>query len=106
MVLRGNIENGKNSYLKHCTFDEVSHLYCPIFKLGFIVERAGENFTELAHSVRGWRQWQDGSPPRCWLLLAQGSPFADSFTLSASPGPPQQRTEKEDRLPHLVCGSC
>lgn len=49
-VLRGNIENGKNSYLKHCTFDEVSHLYCPIFKLGFIVEQAGENFTELAHS--------------------------------------------------------
>lgn len=76
-VLRGNIENGKNSYLKHCTFDEVSHLYCPIFKLGFIVEQAGENFTELAHSVRGWRQWQDGSPLRCWLLLAQGSPFAD-----------------------------
>lgn len=28
-------------------------LYCPIFKLGFIVEQAGENFTELAHTVRG-----------------------------------------------------
>ncbi|KAM8815729.1 P2X purinoceptor 2 isoform 4-T4 [Rhynchonycteris naso] len=46
---KGNIENRKDSYLKHCTFDEVSHLYCPIFRLGFIVEQAGENFTELAH---------------------------------------------------------
>ncbi|XP_066111176.1 P2X purinoceptor 2 isoform X4 [Saccopteryx bilineata] len=46
---KGNIENRKDSYLKHCTFHEVSHLYCPIFRLGFIVEQAGENFTELAH---------------------------------------------------------
>lgn len=42
----------KDGYLKHCLFDEVSHLYCPIFRLGFIVERAGENFTELARTVR------------------------------------------------------
>ncbi|XP_053784032.1 P2X purinoceptor 2 isoform X5 [Desmodus rotundus] len=46
---KGNIENRKDGYLKRCVFDEVSHLYCPIFRLGFIVERAGENFTELAH---------------------------------------------------------
>ncbi|XP_077731244.1 P2X purinoceptor 2 isoform X3 [Canis aureus] len=50
VVLRGNIEHRKDGYLKHCTFDEVSDLYCPIFKLGFIVEQAGENFTELAHT--------------------------------------------------------
>uniref|UniRef100_A0A8C0PFA7 P2X purinoceptor n=1 Tax=Canis lupus familiaris TaxID=9615 RepID=A0A8C0PFA7_CANLF len=48
--VRGNIEHRKDGYLKHCTFDEVSDLYCPIFKLGFIVEQAGENFTELAHT--------------------------------------------------------
>ncbi|XP_038292180.1 P2X purinoceptor 2 isoform X11 [Canis lupus baileyi] len=47
---KGNIEHRKDGYLKHCTFDEVSDLYCPIFKLGFIVEQAGENFTELAHT--------------------------------------------------------
>lgn len=41
----------KDGYLKHCLFDEASHLYCPIFRLGFIVERAGENFTELARTV-------------------------------------------------------
>ncbi|XP_010850754.1 PREDICTED: P2X purinoceptor 2 [Bison bison bison] len=50
LVLRGNIENRKGGYLKHCTFHEVSDLYCPIFKLGYIVEQAGENFTELAHT--------------------------------------------------------
>ncbi|XP_055971525.1 P2X purinoceptor 2 isoform X2 [Sorex fumeus] len=48
--IRGNIETRKDGYLKHCTFHEVSDLYCPIFKLGFIVEKAGENFTELAHT--------------------------------------------------------
>ncbi|XP_004415016.1 PREDICTED: P2X purinoceptor 2 isoform X2 [Odobenus rosmarus divergens] len=47
---KGNIEHRKDGYLKRCTFDEVSDLYCPIFKLGFIVEQAGENFTELAHT--------------------------------------------------------
>ncbi|XP_057601897.1 P2X purinoceptor 2 isoform X2 [Hippopotamus amphibius kiboko] len=47
---KGNIENQKDGYLKHCTFHEVSDLYCPIFKLGYIVEQAGENFTELAHT--------------------------------------------------------
>ncbi|XP_058387160.1 P2X purinoceptor 2 isoform X2 [Diceros bicornis minor] len=47
---KGNIENRKDGYLKRCTFHEVSDLYCPIFKLGFIVEQAGESFTELAHT--------------------------------------------------------
>ncbi|XP_072578629.1 P2X purinoceptor 2 isoform X4 [Vulpes vulpes] len=47
---KGNIEHREDGYLRHCTFDEVSDLYCPIFKLGFIVEQAGENFTELAHT--------------------------------------------------------
>ncbi|KAB1255679.1 P2X purinoceptor 2 [Camelus dromedarius] len=47
---KGNIEHRKDGYLKHCTFHEVSDLYCPIFKLGYIVEQAGENFTELAHT--------------------------------------------------------
>ncbi|XP_058512694.1 P2X purinoceptor 2 isoform X1 [Ochotona princeps] len=46
---KGNIASRKDDYLKHCTFDETSDLYCPIFKLGFIVEQAGENFSELAH---------------------------------------------------------
>nr|BAE34462.1 unnamed protein product [Mus musculus] len=46
---KGNIASQKSDYLKHCTFDQDSDPYCPIFRLGFIVEQAGENFTELAH---------------------------------------------------------
>ncbi|XP_048196888.1 P2X purinoceptor 2 isoform X3 [Perognathus longimembris pacificus] len=46
---KGNIASEKGDYLKHCTFEQDSDPYCPIFRLGFIVEQAGENFTELAH---------------------------------------------------------
>uniref|UniRef100_A0A8C5YDV2 P2X purinoceptor n=1 Tax=Microcebus murinus TaxID=30608 RepID=A0A8C5YDV2_MICMU len=46
---KGNIADRKDGYLKHCSFDEGLDPYCPIFRLGFIVEQAGENFTELAH---------------------------------------------------------
>uniref|UniRef100_A0A2K6F020 P2X purinoceptor n=1 Tax=Propithecus coquereli TaxID=379532 RepID=A0A2K6F020_PROCO len=46
---KGNIADRKDGYLKRCSFDELLDPYCPIFKLGFIVEQAGENFTELAH---------------------------------------------------------
>ncbi|XP_077015630.1 P2X purinoceptor 2 isoform X3 [Tamandua tetradactyla] len=47
---KGNIADRRDGYLKRCTFDERADPYCPIFKLGFVVERAGENFTELAHT--------------------------------------------------------
>lgn len=63
---KGNIEHRKDGYLKHCTFHEVSDLYCPIFKLGYIVEQAGENFTELAHTVRA----QPGKVGRAAVLGA------------------------------------
>ncbi|NXD17561.1 P2RX2 protein, partial [Nothocercus nigrocapillus] len=43
-----NIQAAERSYLKNCTFNATSGLYCPIFKLGFIVEQAGEDFAELA----------------------------------------------------------
>ncbi|XP_039327528.1 P2X purinoceptor 2 isoform X1 [Saimiri boliviensis] len=46
---KGNIADRTDGYLKRCTFHEASDLYCPIFKLGFIVEQAGESFAELAH---------------------------------------------------------
>ncbi|NXE58010.1 P2RX2 protein, partial [Casuarius casuarius] len=45
---KGNIQAAESSYLKSCTFNATSALYCPIFKLGFIVEQAGEDFMELA----------------------------------------------------------
>ncbi|EMP24875.1 P2X purinoceptor 2 [Chelonia mydas] len=45
---KGNVKDDKNGYLKDCTFNETTDLYCPIFRLGSIVEQAGENFTALA----------------------------------------------------------
>ncbi|XP_039361123.1 P2X purinoceptor 2 isoform X2 [Mauremys reevesii] len=45
---KGNVKGEKSGYLKGCTFNETSDLYCPIFRLGSIVEQAGENFTALA----------------------------------------------------------
>ncbi|XP_039361126.1 P2X purinoceptor 2 isoform X5 [Mauremys reevesii] len=56
---KGNVKGEKSGYLKGCTFNETSDLYCPIFRLGSIVEQAGENFTALAERgalrVRGTR---------------------------------------------------
>ncbi|KAM5238807.1 P2X purinoceptor 2 [Ctenodactylus gundi] len=46
---KGNIARREDDYLRRCTFDQASDPYCPIFRLGYIVEQAGENFTELAH---------------------------------------------------------
>uniref|UniRef100_A0A8B9V604 P2X purinoceptor n=1 Tax=Anas zonorhyncha TaxID=75864 RepID=A0A8B9V604_9AVES len=45
---KGNIQAAESGYLKSCMFNTTSALYCPIFKLGFLVEEAGEDFTELA----------------------------------------------------------
>ncbi|KAJ1092589.1 hypothetical protein NDU88_005699 [Pleurodeles waltl] len=46
---KGNVQDHKGHYLKNCVFHPITDLYCPIFRLGFIVEQAGENFTELAN---------------------------------------------------------
>ncbi|XP_042297888.1 P2X purinoceptor 2 [Sceloporus undulatus] len=45
---KGNIKESKVGYLRNCSFSETTDLYCPIFKLGFIVEQAGEDFVALA----------------------------------------------------------
>ncbi|XP_058861798.1 P2X purinoceptor 4-like isoform X2 [Acipenser ruthenus] len=36
------------TYLKQCMFNRKTDPYCPIFRLGNIVQEAGENFTEMA----------------------------------------------------------
>uniref|UniRef100_K7FGH9 P2X purinoceptor n=1 Tax=Pelodiscus sinensis TaxID=13735 RepID=K7FGH9_PELSI len=48
---RGNVKDDQTGYLSACTFNETTALYCPIFRLGSIVEQAGENFTALAEQV-------------------------------------------------------
>uniref|UniRef100_UPI00398F6FA4 P2X purinoceptor 2 n=1 Tax=Pristiophorus japonicus TaxID=55135 RepID=UPI00398F6FA4 len=46
---KGNIqENREPGYLRSCTFDEDTNLYCPIFPLSFIIEKAGETFDNLS----------------------------------------------------------
>ncbi|XP_062814630.1 P2X purinoceptor 2 [Anolis carolinensis] len=45
---KGNIKDSKDGYLRNCSFNETTDLYCPIFKLGFIVAQAGEDFAALA----------------------------------------------------------
>uniref|UniRef100_A0A4X2JPR3 P2X purinoceptor n=1 Tax=Vombatus ursinus TaxID=29139 RepID=A0A4X2JPR3_VOMUR len=68
---KGNIRDYDDGYLKHCTFNADTDLYCPIFKLGFIVEQAGENFTELAYKggvigvIINWNCDLDLSESKC-----------------------------------------
>lgn len=54
---RANIQAAESHYLKSCTFNATSALYCPIFRLGFLAEQAGEDFAVLAEKV-----WYDGRP--------------------------------------------
>ncbi|XP_076867759.1 P2X purinoceptor 5 [Brachyhypopomus gauderio] len=37
-----------NSYLKTCTYDQVHHPYCPIFRVGDLVRWTGHSFGEMA----------------------------------------------------------
>ncbi|XP_044541321.1 P2X purinoceptor 2 [Gracilinanus agilis] len=68
---KGNIRDYDDGYLKHCIFNADTDLYCPIFKLGFIVEQAGENFTELAQKggvigvIINWNCNLDLSEDKC-----------------------------------------
>ncbi|XP_056330069.1 purinergic receptor P2X, ligand-gated ion channel, 8 [Danio aesculapii] len=44
-----NILKEKNSsYIKSCLHDEIHHPYCPVFRLGDIVSKAGYRFEEVA----------------------------------------------------------
>ncbi|XP_042695385.1 P2X purinoceptor 2 isoform X1 [Centrocercus urophasianus] len=45
---KANIQATESHYLKSCTFNATSALYCPIFRLGFLAEQAGEDFAVLA----------------------------------------------------------
>ncbi|XP_036383493.1 P2X purinoceptor 2 [Megalops cyprinoides] len=46
-VLRSNIKPKSMRYLRHCTYNEVTDPYCPVFRLGYIAQQARENFKEL-----------------------------------------------------------
>lgn len=40
-----------DTYLKNCHYNEKTDPFCPVFQLGYIVERAKANYTELAINV-------------------------------------------------------
>ncbi|XP_051717919.1 purinergic receptor P2X, ligand-gated ion channel, 8 [Ctenopharyngodon idella] len=45
---KSNILNKNDSYLKNCSYDEITDPYCPIFRLGDIVRKTGHSFQEMA----------------------------------------------------------
>ncbi|XP_041057919.1 P2X purinoceptor 2 isoform X1 [Carcharodon carcharias] len=48
---KGNIQRNRDpEYLRSCTFDEETNLYCPIFPLSLIIEKAGETFDNLSQT--------------------------------------------------------
>lgn len=41
--------------MKTCLYHKVLHPLCPVFKLGYVVQESGQNFSTLAEKVRlGW----------------------------------------------------
>ncbi|XP_051962561.1 purinergic receptor P2X, ligand-gated ion channel, 8 [Xyrauchen texanus] len=45
---KSNVDNISAAYLKNCTHDMTLHPTCPIFRLGDIVEKAGQCFHDIA----------------------------------------------------------
>ncbi|XP_056275340.1 P2X purinoceptor 2 [Pseudoliparis swirei] len=75
-VLRGNIKDvsskrDMNKYLNKCHYDEEKEPYCPNFRLGYIADKANEDFTELCKTggVIGvfinWKCNLDLDPSNC-----------------------------------------
>ncbi|XP_077942837.1 P2X purinoceptor 2 [Gasterosteus aculeatus] len=54
-VLRGNIKDARSKrdiqkYLSRCHYNEEKEPYCPNFRLGYIADQAGEDFSELCRT--------------------------------------------------------
>ncbi|KAM4810318.1 P2X purinoceptor 2 [Rhinophrynus dorsalis] len=67
---KGNIE-GQGSMLRNCTYHPTKSPSCPIFTVGFIVNEAGVNFTEMAQKggiigvIINWNCNLDLHPSKC-----------------------------------------
>ncbi|KAA0701862.1 P2X purinoceptor 5 [Triplophysa tibetana] len=42
------LETNNETYLKSCLYDKIHHPYCPIFRLGDVIRKTGNNFQDLA----------------------------------------------------------
>ncbi|CAI9584267.1 unnamed protein product, partial [Staurois parvus] len=51
---RNILPNISTDYLKSCQYNRVKDPFCPIFRLGAMVEESGESFQEMAIQVCGW----------------------------------------------------
>lgn len=48
---RNILENSNKTYLQKCIYNPETDPFCPVFRLGDVVEDAGENYTEVAVRV-------------------------------------------------------
>ena len=50
---RSNVlETSDDTYLKRCSYDRETHLYCPIFRVGDVVRWTGHDFQDMAVKVQ------------------------------------------------------
>ena len=48
---RNLVEEVDARYMKTCLFHKTLHPLCPVFKLGYVVQESGQNFSTLAEKV-------------------------------------------------------
>ncbi|XP_006218910.1 P2X purinoceptor 1 [Vicugna pacos] len=44
------VEEVNNTYMKNCLYHKTLHPLCPVFKLGYVVQESGQNFSTLAET--------------------------------------------------------
>ena len=48
---RNLVEEVDARYMKTCLYHKTLHPLCPVFKLGYVVQESGQNFSTLAEKV-------------------------------------------------------
>lgn len=63
---RNLVEEVDAAYMRTCLYHKSSHPLCPVFKLGYVVQESGQNFSTLAEKV--WCQANEEG----WVLESAG----------------------------------
>lgn len=45
------MEQVNAAYMKTCLYHKILHPLCPVFKLGYVIQESGQNFSTLAEKV-------------------------------------------------------
>lgn len=78
LFIRGNTRPRKKvKYMPRCHYNEETHPYCPVFRLGYIAEQAREEFSELCRTVS-----TVFTSPYLWLCLLVINQKQSVLTLS------------------------